>query len=151
VTYVLERSQIVAAPREEVFRFFEEPQNLAKITPRWLGFRITRADEPPMREGFRIDYQIRWLGLPVRWRTVIREYEAGRRFVDVQVSGPYRRWEHEHTFEDAEGGTLVRDRVQYELPFGILGHVAHRLLVARQLRRIFDHRSRRIKRLFGAK
>jgi len=80
----------------------------------------------------------------------IVECEASHRFVDEQISGPFRAWRHEHDFEDADGGTIMRDCVQYELPFGILGHVTHRLIVKDQRRRIFDYRERRIKQLFAS-
>jgi ligand-binding SRPBCC domain-containing protein len=66
----------------------------------------------------------------------------------VQEKGPYRRWVHSHRFASEEGGTRMRDRVEYELPFGILGRLAHRLLVRRQLEDIFRHRARVIAELF---
>ena len=69
--------------------------------------------------------------------------------MDVQTKGPYRSWRHSHAFSDAPGGTLVRDRVEYELPFGPLGELAHRLFVARQLRRIFDFRRAAIEAAFA--
>ena len=69
----------------------------------------------------------------------------------MQTKGPYKEWRHEHTFVEVEGGTLMRDRVQYELPLGILGTIAHRLIVARQLKEIFDYRARRIGKLFAKK
>jgi len=146
---LLERQVIVPAPRAEVFAFFEDPNNLAKITPKSMGFRIVWIDELPVRAGFRIEYTIRPLVFPLHWTTLIEEYEAPERFADVQVKGPYKSWRHVHTFEDVGEATLMRDVVQYELPFGILGTIAHRLIVAHQLKQIFDYRARRIRRLFA--
>ncbi len=88
--YLFERSQLVSAPLEETFRFFEDPHNLAKTTPEWLRLEIMKIDPPPLRVGYKIEYRIRWLGLPRRWHTLITEYEPGCRFVDVQTRGPYR-------------------------------------------------------------
>lgn len=147
--HVLEREQLVPAPLEETFRFFQDPGNLAQITPGWLNLKIVDLDGLPVRAGSKFEYRIRWLGVPVRWRTLITEYEAGRRFVDVQTSGPYRSWRHEHIFEEHGGHTTMRDRVQYELPLGPLGAIAHKLLVARQLRYIFDYRTARIREVFA--
>lgn len=147
--HLLERSLLVPASVEETFRFFEDPHNLGRITPDWLALEIVKIDPPPLRAGFKIEYSIRWLGLPQRWQTVISEYEPGRRFVDVQTKGPYRFWRHEHIFESLGEQTLMRDRVEYELPFGLLGRIAHRLVVARQLRQIFDHRAAKVSTLFG--
>lgn len=147
--YLLERSQRVPAPVQDVFRFFEDPHNLARITPPWVGFEVLHVERLPLEAGSTNDYRIRWLRIPLRWRGLIVEYEPGRRFTDTQTSGPYRYWRHEHSFEDLGGGTLVRDRVEYKLPFGFVGRLMHALLVARQLREIFDYRSRVIEQIFG--
>ena len=148
--HVLKRSTLLAAPLDEVFPFFRDPRNLANITPKWMGFEITHLDEGEIRAGFKIIYRIKWMRLGLRWVTSITEYEPPHRFVDTQTRGPYKTWRHEHSFEETPSGTVMRDVVQYELPLGILGDVAHRLIVQRQLRQIFDYRARRIAKLFAA-
>ena len=77
------------------------------------------------------------------------EWHENARFVDRQLRGPYRLWHHTHEFEPDGDRTLVRDRVDYALPFGPLGEVAHRLVVARDLRRIFDYRREVVGRLLS--
>jgi steroid 5-alpha reductase family enzyme/ligand-binding SRPBCC domain-containing protein len=146
--YVLERSQLIPASLEETFRFFEDPRNLAEITPQWLHFQIEGAEESPLRAGMTISYGIRWLGIPVRWRSLIAEYERPRRFVDVQTEGPYHSWRHEHVFEQRDAQTLMHDRVLYKPPFGVLGDITNALLIGRQLRRIFDYRAAKIRERF---
>jgi ligand-binding SRPBCC domain-containing protein len=74
------------------------------------------------------------------WKTRITEWEAPVRFVDVQLSGPYRVWEHTHEFQAVSGGTIVRDTVDYELPAGWLGELLRRTVVARDIARIFEYR-----------
>ena len=94
-----------------------------------------------MSAGTLIDYRLKLHGIPVRWKTRIDAWEPGRCFVDRQISGPYALWHHTHTFEpEGPGATLMRDRVRYRLPFGVLGAVAHLALVRRDLERIFDYR-----------
>jgi len=150
VTYVLERTDLVLAPRDEVFAFFSDPRNLARITPEDMGFKITYIDELPIEPDFRVEYTIRpLLGITLKWVTCIPIFEPPHRFVDVQEKGPYKYWRHEHSFDDLGDQTLMRDRVQYELPFGILGSVAHRVVVARQLKGIFDYRARKIASIFA--
>jgi ligand-binding SRPBCC domain-containing protein len=147
--HLLERAQIVPAPPGEVFPFFADAANLERITPPWLRFRVATPAPIEMREGALIEYRLALHRLPLRWLTRIEAWEPGRRFVDVQLRGPYRLWHHTHTFEAAPGGgTLMRDRVRYALPLGPLGGAAHRLLVRRDLQRIFDHRERAIARCF---
>jgi ligand-binding SRPBCC domain-containing protein len=149
-TYVLERQTIVPVPLREAFAFFEDPANLARITPPALGFRITTPGRVEMHPGAEIAYVIRLAGIPVRWKTAIVEYDPPRSFADEQASGPYRFWRHTHTFEAVPEGTRVGDRVEYALPFGVIGRVAHALWVRRQVRHIFEYRGEALIRIFGA-
>jgi ligand-binding SRPBCC domain-containing protein len=145
------REQTLDRPPEAVFPFFASPENLAIITPAWLGFRILTPLPLEVRRGSLIDYTIRWMGIPVRWRTLITEYQPPWKFVDQQIKGPYLFWHHEHAFEAAAGGTRMTDRVTYFLPFGAMGDLAHRFLVRRQLEEIFDYRAASIARILKEK
>jgi ligand-binding SRPBCC domain-containing protein len=102
-----------------------------------------------MEVGTLIEYRLRLFGFPFAWTTRISRWEPGRCFVDEQIRGPYARWVHTHTFEDAGGGTIVRDEVRYWLPLYPFGEVVHPL-VRRQLRRIFAFRADRLRDLFRA-
>jgi uncharacterized protein YbjT (DUF2867 family)/ligand-binding SRPBCC domain-containing protein len=146
--HVLSASQLVPRPIDEVFAFFAEPENLARLTPPGMRFEFL-ADDRRMRTGLVLDYRIRpLLGVPVRWQSVIDAYDAPRSFRDVQARGPYRAWRHVHEFEPVEGGTLVRDRVDYALPLGPLGEAVHRLAIRSQLAEIFRFRARAIESIF---
>jgi hypothetical protein len=146
----LERTLRVERPVDEVFAFFADAANLEAITPAFLRFRILTPMPVEMRVGARIDYALSLFGVPLRWRTRITGWEPGVRFVDEQESGPYASWRHTHEFEAEPGGaTTVRDLVEYAMPFGPLGRVAHALIVRRALDRIFDHRREAIQRLLG--
>jgi len=150
--HVLETTTRVPAPLEDVFAFFSDPANLARITPPWLRFRIQPPVPERMEEGARIEYRIRWLVFTLRWVTVISRWVAGVEFQDRQKRGPYRTWIHTHRFErDGAGGVLMRDRVEYQLPFGLLGRIAHAVLVQRQLQAIFEYRRRAIEKIFPAR
>lgn len=140
---------LVKAPIESVFSFFSQAENLERITPRSLRFRILTPLPIEMRRGARIDYALRLFGLPIRWLSEITEFEPGRRFVDVQLRGPYRRWIHEHTFEPVGAGTLMTDTVRYEVGFGWIGRVVERMFVRRSVESIFAHRARVIASEFG--
>ncbi len=138
--YTLDRRMVAPVAVREAFEFFQNPSNLARITPPWLSFRITSQEPVEMRRGAVITYQIRWLGIGLSWKTVITEYEPPFLFVDEQAAGPYKLWRHRHTFRPCVEGTVVEDHVDYMLPFGWLGRVVHLLVVRRQLERIFDFR-----------
>ena len=141
--YIAESRLWLPKPRTEVFAFFADPANLALITPPWLGVRLL-GPPPGMAAGAAFDLRIRWLGVPLHWRSFIREYDPPVRFVDVQVRGPYARWEHRHLFLSERGGTWMEDRVTYRLPLGPLGRLAHALLVGRQLSAVWAYRRLRV-------
>lgn len=147
----LERVMRVERPRDEVFAFFADASNLEAITPSFLRFRIVTPTPIVLRPGARIDYALSLFGVPLRWRTRISAWEPGARFVDEQEAGPYALWRHTHTFEPDGEATLVRDVVEYALPLGPLGRIAHALFVARALRRIFDFRRDAIARLLAGR
>jgi ligand-binding SRPBCC domain-containing protein len=139
--HVLQRSQRLPLPPEDVFPFFADAHNLEAITPPWLGFRVVTPRPIDMRPGALIEYRLELHRVPLRWRTRIAVWDPPRRFVDVQIAGPYRMWHHTHDFEpDGEGGTLMRDTVRYALPLGPVGALVHRALVRRDLAAIFDFR-----------
>jgi len=145
----LEQTQLIPAPRAQVFAFFANAENLGKLTPPFLSFRILTPLPIEMRQGQLIEYRIGLGGMPMRWLTEIREWQPLDRFVDVQLRGPYKRWHHRHEFRDLDGGTEMRDVVDYELPLGPVGAIAHTLMVRRTLSRIFAFRREAVTRAFG--
>ena len=143
MTRTLIREQRLPGTPAEVFPFFADAANLEAITPPWLHFRIVTPQPIEMREGALIEYRLRLRGIPLRWRTRIDEWEPGVRFVDRQLSGPYRLWHHTHEFEaDGPHHTLMRDTVRYAAPLDRLSHP----LVRRDLDRIFAFRAAAIAR-----
>lgn len=134
---------------EEVFPFFADAHNLEKITPDFLRFRVRDVTPKELGAGTVIDYKLSLRGLPIRWRSVIESWEPGRGFVDRQTRGPYRTWHHTHEFEPARGGTIIRDRVRYEVPLGALGEIVAGGLVRRDVERIFEFRRDKVTEMFG--
>lgn len=148
--YQLQKEQLVERPLAEVFSFFERPENLASITPPSLGFRIVTPLPIVMKEGAVFEYSVRVMGIRMRWKSLISEYNPPFRFIDEQVTGPYTFWHHIHTFTEVDGGTLIGDEVCYAMPFGIIGRLVQRLAVSRQLEDIFSHRSQVMCTMFGS-
>lgn len=143
----MRRQQWICRPLDEVFAFFSDARNLEEITPPWLGFRILTPGPIRIAAGTKLRYRLSLHGLPVRWTTEIRRCEPPFRFIDVQLSGPYRLWHHTHRFEAHDGGTRMTDVVRYRLPFGMIGRAVHALKVRRDVERIFAYRFQRIKEL----
>lgn len=135
------QTQWLDRPLAELFPFFADAHNLGRITPPWLRFEVLNQGPIAMRVGTVIDYRIRWRGLPLRWRSEISVWEPPFRFVDRQIRGPYRLWRHEHLFTERGDGTSIVDRVEYA-PLG--GTIAQRLVIARDVERIFAYRRKRL-------
>lgn len=139
--------QWLPQPPQQVFPFFSDAYNLEKITPDFLGFKVSEVKPDRIGNGTVIDYRLSLHGIPMRWRSVIEDWTPDRRFVDRQLRGPYARWVHTHEFEPHNGGTLVRDRIRYALPLSPLSDLVAGGMVERDLDRIFAFRRRRLEDL----
>ncbi len=140
--HTVKRIQRFSQPLHTVFSFFQKPENLARITPPHLGFKLLTPSPIQMKAGAVIDYTVSPFFIPFRWTTLITEYDPPHKFVDLQLKGPYSLWHHTHAFREVEGGTEMTDEVRFVMPFWILGDILHALIVRRQLEEIFDYRAR---------
>lgn len=149
--YQLKRSQQLHCTLDTAWRFFSAAKNLSEITPKEMNFRVlTDLKDAEIYEGMRIDYYVSPLfGLKMRWQTEIIQVDPLKSFTDLQQKGPYKYWHHRHVFVSNEDGVLMHDTVDYELPFGLLGNIAHALMVKRKLMHIFDYRHAVLERLFN--
>lgn len=153
--FELATTMFLPLPREQVFGFFSEAANLARITPPKMGFQIKTPGPIEMGQGTRIEYRVRVFGLPLTWLSLISGWDPPHEFVDEQLKGPYRQWIHTHRFRDHVDpqrgpGTLIEDLVRYRLPGGLLGRLVHPL-VRRELGQIFRFREASINEiLLGA-
>jgi ligand-binding SRPBCC domain-containing protein len=92
--------------------------------------------------GDTVTWRARHFGIPFTMTSRISAYDAPRRFVDEQVSGPFGRWWHEHCFEDRAGATLMTDTVDFASPLGPVGRSVDRLYLAGYLTRLLEERNR---------
>lgn len=137
-------------PLEDVYDFFCRAENLERITPPFLNFRIEKTSTPEVGQGTLIDYKLKLHGIPLGWRTLIESWNPPDSFVDTQLKGPYKKWHHTHTFETFCGGTLITDKVRYRLSLGPLGRLVREAWVKSDVRKIFDYRLERLEEIFGS-
>jgi uncharacterized protein (TIGR01777 family) len=137
---VFTAQQFLPFPRERVFRFFCQAENLEKITPPLLEFHIQKISTPQIQQGTLIDYKLKIHGIPVHWQSLIEKWEPPFIFVDTQTKGPYRVWHHTHSFHEVQGGTLIKDRVRYKLPLGLVGFAVAGWFIEKDITQIFSHR-----------
>ncbi|MEL5903331.1 SRPBCC family protein [Elizabethkingia anophelis subsp. anophelis] len=151
--YHLYREQQLNCNIEEVWDFFSSPLNLSKITPQDMKFTVlSDLKNTPIYEGMEIDYLVSpVLGIPLKWKTRITQVNYKKSFTDLQAKGPYRYWNHYHEFIENDKGVMMKDSVDYELPFGLLGKLAHSLFVHKRLKSIFEFRYNFLEGYFNRK
>lgn len=137
------RRTAVDHPVDAVETWHRRPGALQRLLPPWEPVRVASPTGPP-EPGSRVELRLGRPPFDLRWVGEHRALEEGRGFADVQVRGPFARWEHEHVFRPRSGGreTLLEDRVYFRVPGG---PVVHRLLegtVRRRLGRSFRYRHR---------
>lgn len=156
--YTLYREHKLNISLDEAWDFFSSPLNLKKITPPYMGFEI-KSDffNQKMFAGMIIEYIVKPLfGIPMRWVTEITHVKEKEYFIDEQRFGPYKFWHHLHHFRienlngETTGGTLVMiDKVNYALPFGIIGRIVHKYFVRKKVEEIFNYRKDVLQKMFG--
>lgn len=151
--FQIKRTQQLNCSIEKAWEFFSSPLNLSKITPSDMNFKIlTELKVKDIYDGLEIDYTVSPLfGIPLKWKTVIKDVKFLVCFSDYQQKGPFEIWSHKHEFVSNEKGTLMTDTVDYKLPLGIIGNIAHKLLVKRKVESIFDFRYKILEKTFNKK
>ena len=149
--YSLKTVQNIPISLDAAWDFFSSPANLKEITPSNLGFQIvSKYHGEKMYPGQIIEYIVKpILGIPLYWMTEITHVEDKKYFVDEQRTGPYAIWHHEHHFTEIKGGVHMTDILTYAIPYGIIGRIANKLIVEKEVKTIFAYRDEEIKKLFG--
>ena len=149
LVHKLIQTQTLPVEQSVLWDFVSVPQNLNEITPPDMAFKIVGDLPDRATAGLLLEYRVKipFLGW-TPWLTEIKYVEEGVSFMDEQRVGPYKLWLHVHRLETVEGGTKMTDEIRYQMPFGLLGSIAHVLFVRRTLRRIFDYRRRKLDELF---
>ena len=148
--YRLETIQNLPISQSEAWDFLSDPKNLKRITPDYMGFKIVSGAAERMFAGQIIQYVVTpLLNIPTTWVTEITHVEEGNYFVDEQRFGPYDLWHHKHFIKPIEKGVEMIDIVDYKIPFGVLGRIAHPFIVAPKLKEIFEYRKKALIELFG--
>lgn len=135
---------------DQAWDFFSSAGNLAMITPPEMDFKIlTQLNDEEVYEGMLIDYTVKpLLGIPLRWQTGIFKVNKPDSFSDRQLKGPYRIWEHTHSFIQKENGVLMKDEIRYQLPLGIIGRLAHAIFIKKKVESIFSFRGKALNKIF---
>jgi len=146
----LYRRTRISAPLDEVFAFFSRAENLNRITPPWLDFRILTPSPIAMAQGTRIRYSLKLHIVRLHWKSEITAWDPPHSFEDTQIQGPYKEWVHFHRFAAQEDCTLMEDAVVYRVPGGFLEPLIHFRFVRPRLEAIFAYRESKLHEILGA-
>ena len=149
----LYREQQLNCDIKTAWEFFSSANNLSKITPKEMNFIVlTEMTEDEIFEGMIIDYYVSPVfGIKMKWKTEITQVDFQKSFTDFQKKGPYKLWNHHHEFIINDKGVLMKDSVDYELPLGFLGEIAHKLFVKKKLEHVFSYRYKVLEKRFNKK
>ncbi|MCB9309388.1 MAG: SRPBCC family protein [Lewinellaceae bacterium] len=144
-------NQTLRCELDTAWLFFTNPYNLSKITPDDMRFEIKNKELPKsITKGLKIDYIVSPLwNIPLKWKTEITDVQHQELFADMQLVGPFKYWLHTHTFEPCAEGVSMTDVIEYELPLGWIGEIAHTMFVKRRLNAIFTFRRKILDHTFN--
>ena len=135
----IHRSRI-EAPAADVYAWHAQPDALEQLTPPGEHIEVIERTGG-IERGARVVLRFGRWPFRRRWVAVHQDYEEGRYFSDVQVSGPFAYWKHTHTFEpEGPASCTLEDKVEYALPFGLLGRWIAGSFVRHKLEKMFEHR-----------
>ncbi len=143
-------SQFVPDKIENVFNFFSAAQNLEKITPDFLNFKVKNMSSEEIEKDTIINYKLKIHGIPASWQTQIVEFKPLEMFIDNQNKGPYSMWQHTHTFTPVKNGTLIEDRIKYKIPGHLIGLLALGSFIRKDVTQIFRYRVKSIQSKFNS-
>lgn len=148
--YTLHKKQNLPISLETAWEFLSNPKNLKTITPNYMSFDILSGAEKPMFPGQIIQYIVTPIfGIKTKWVTEITHVKELEYFVDEQRFGPYALWHHKHFIKEIDGGIEMEDIIDYKIPMGVLGQIAHPFLVKPKLEEIFAYRQKKLVELYG--
>jgi|TARA_B110000967_G_C18852689_1_gene545490 ligand-binding SRPBCC domain-containing protein len=148
--YQIKTKQKLPISVDKAWEFLSNPKNLKEITPKHMNFRILSGADRSIFAGQIIQYKVTpMLGISTKWVTEITHVKDKEYFVDEQRFGPYALWHHKHFIKKIDGGVEMEDVIDYKIPFGIIGQIAHPIIVKNKLKQIFKYRENKLKELFG--
>ena len=95
--------------------------------------------------GQTVTFEGTHFGMRQRLTVKVVEFDRPRRFVDAMIKGYFKSFVHIHEFEPSDGGTLMRDTLIWESPFGILGKIVDKFLLERHLTKLVSRRNIKLK------
>jgi len=139
-TQIFSRRLRIPAPATDVFQWHARPGAFERLTPPWEAVEILERSGG-IENGARVVLRMRLGPFSRQWIAEHYGYEEGRQFRDVQVTGPFARWNHTHRIEpQGLDSCILEDRIEDALPGGQLGQMVAGAFAKKKLERLFTYR-----------
>lgn len=134
------KESIIRAAPERVFAFHQLPDAFERLIPPWETVKVVRKADIS-KIGSEAVIKSKLFGfLPIKWVARHTKYEPPGMFEDVQVSGPFKSWRHQHIVLPHADGAILRDEIEYEAPLSIIGKAIAPQFVESKLEKMFAYR-----------
>ncbi len=135
----------IKASVETVFSWHERDGAISRLTPPWAPLKMIARTGKGVQKGVKVVFRLNIFKIPMIWEAEHIEYRENKLFKDRQVKGPFSKWEHTHKFiPDGNGGSIMEDHVEFELPFGFLSRPFYGF-ATKDFERMFSYRHRVLK------
>ncbi len=135
----------IEVPVEKLFAWHKEMGAVLRLTPPWAPLTMISSSNNGIEEGSIVRFRIKLFKIPMIWESKHIEYKENRIFKDIQTKGPFVRWEHSHIFKsDGINHSIMKDKIEFQLPFGILSRPFYRFAL-KEFDRMFTYRHRVLK------
>lgn len=134
-----EYKTVIRTDVASLWSFHSTAEALSKLTPPGRKLQMV-SDHLEVREGAVHEFKVKVGPLWTTWRAKLSEVQPPNGFRDTALTSPFKSWSHKHEFIQQEEGVLLKDTIEYTLPFGLLGDVVNWLFVSRDIDKLFDFR-----------
>jgi ligand-binding SRPBCC domain-containing protein len=141
----IELATVIAAPIERCFDL-SRSIDLHMASTNWTGEKavsgVTSGLIGPNQE---VTWQGRHFGLMLTHASRITAFNRPYHFQDCMLRGRFQSFCHDHFFEEQGSGTLMRDQMAFDAPFGVLGRMLETLLLESHMRDLLVRRNEAVK------
>lgn len=136
---------VIQCSPEKLWEFHQSAKALEVLTPPHKKVALI-GDDLAVRNGNIHKIKVKQFGIWLEWHAEISSVEPPTKFVDTALKSPFKKWEHTHEFLINPDGSLLRDSIEIEMPFGPLGLFVFKLLVEPDVRQMFAYRHEQTKK-----
>jgi len=135
----------IDVPVEVLFDWHSRNGAISRLTPPWAPLKMISRSGDGIKQGVKVVFKLKIFNIPMPWEAEHIEYQENKMFKDRQIKGPFSKWVHTHRFfSDGKNGSIMEDRIEFKLPFGLLSKPFYGY-AKREFERMFAYRHRVLK------